>query len=119
MEHYTATNKTDITESPEKKSLKINLESIESDSTTDEIFGMTASVEKKYHIASKEVDRIFDCNAIHCTEVKNYTSDDSEQLKDYCGHINPATVPTRFQDIQKDQHSSQCIWPWDGFYFLQ
>ena len=49
---------------------------------TDDIFGMTASVEKNYHIASDEIDRIFDGNAIHCTEVKHYTSDDSEQLKE-------------------------------------
>ena len=48
----------------------------------DDIFGMTTSVEKNYHIASNEIDRIFDSNAIHCTEVKYSTSDDSEQLKD-------------------------------------
>ena len=49
---------------------------------TDEIFGMTASVNTNYHIASDEIDIIFDGNAIHCTEVKNSTSDDSEQLKE-------------------------------------
>ena len=47
----------------------------------DDIFGMTACMETKYHIASDETDRIFNGNAIHCTEVKNYISDDSEQLK--------------------------------------
>ena len=49
---------------------------------TDEIFGMTASVETNYHIASNEIDRMVDGNAIHCTEVKHYTSDDSEQIKE-------------------------------------
>ena len=48
---------------------------------TDEIFGMTASVETNYHIASNEIDRIFDSNSIHCTEVKHYTSDGSEPKK--------------------------------------
>ena len=57
------------------------MEYLESDSMTNDIFGMTASVETNYHIASNEVDRIFDRNAIHCTEVKHYTSDDSVQLK--------------------------------------
>ena len=56
--------------------------SLESDNMTDEIFGMTASVETNDHIASDEINRIFDGNAIYCTEVNNYTSDDSEQLKD-------------------------------------
>ena len=55
---------------------------LESDNMTDEIFGMTASVNTNYHIASDEIDIIFDGNAIHCTEVKNSTSDDSEQLKE-------------------------------------
>ena len=64
---------------------------------TAEIFGMTASVETNYHIASDEIDRIFDGNAIHCTEVKHSTSDESEQLKEYIGRINLATVLTRFQ----------------------
>ena len=48
---------------------------------TDDIFGMTASVETNYHITSDEIDRIFDGNEIHSTEVKHSTSDDSEQLK--------------------------------------
>ena len=48
---------------------------------TDDIFGMTASVETNYHIASDKIDRIFDGNAIHFTDVKHYTSNDSEQLK--------------------------------------
>ena len=77
MQHDTATNNTDSTESPDKKILKINLAYLESDSMTDEIFGMTASVEKNYHIASNEIDRIFDGNAIHFTKIKNSTSDDS------------------------------------------
>ena len=49
---------------------------------TDDIFGMNSSVEINYHIASDEFDRIFDGNAIHCTDVKNSTSDDYEQLKE-------------------------------------
>ena len=85
----------------------------------DKTFGMTASVETNDHIASDEINRIFDGNAIYCTEVNNYTSDDSEQLKDQGGHINPATVPNRFQAIQRDQHSSQRRWTWYGFYFAQ
>ena len=56
--------------------------SLEIDSMTDEIFGVTASMETNYHIASDEIDRIFDGNEIHCTEVKHSTSDYSEQLKD-------------------------------------
>ena len=64
---------------------------------TAEIFGMTASVETNYHIASDEIDRIFDVNAKRCTEVKHSTSDESEQLKEYIGRINLATVLTRFQ----------------------
>ena len=48
---------------------------------TVEIFVMTADMETNYHIASDEIDRIFDGNAIHFTEVKYHTSDDSEQLK--------------------------------------
>ena len=48
----------------------------------DEIFGMTVSMETNYHIASDEIDRIFDENAIHCNEVKISTSDDYEQLKE-------------------------------------
>ena len=48
---------------------------------TDDIFGMTASMETNYHIAFDETDRIFNGNAIYFTEVKHYISDDSEQLK--------------------------------------
>ena len=48
---------------------------------TDNIFGVTESVQKKYHITSDEIDRIIDANEIHCNEVKHYTSDDSEQIK--------------------------------------
>ena len=62
--------------------MNTNLASIESDNMTDDIFGMNASVEANYHIPSDEIDIIFDGNAIHCTEAKNSTSDDSEQLKD-------------------------------------
>ena len=58
------------------------MEYLESNNMTDDIFGMTASVEKNYHISSDEIDRIFDGNVIHCTEVKNSTSDDSKQLRD-------------------------------------
>ena len=65
-----------------KKSLKINLESLESDSITDDIFGIITSVEKNYHIASDEIYRIFDGNAIHCTEVKHSISDNYEQIKE-------------------------------------
>ena len=107
MQHDTPTNKTNSTKSSDKKSLKINLVSLESYNMTDDIFGMTASVETNHHIASDEIDRIVDGNAIHCTEVKNSTSDDYEQLKEQGGRINPATVPTRFQDIQRYQNSSQ------------
>ena len=57
------------------------MEYLEGNSMTDDIFGMTKSVEKNDHIASDEIDRVFDGNAIHITEVKHYTSDDSEQLK--------------------------------------
>ena len=80
-QHDTVTNKNNSTESSDKKTLNINLESPESDSITDEFFSMTTSVETNYHIASDEIDRIFDGNAINCTEVKHSTSDDSEQLK--------------------------------------
>ena len=66
---------------PTKKALKINLASLESNSMTNDIFGMTASVETNYHIASNEIDRIFDANVVHCTEVKHSTSGDCEQLK--------------------------------------
>ena len=62
--------------------MQINLASLEINSTTNDIFGMTASVETNYHIALDETDRTFDGNSIHCTEVKHYNSDDSEQLKD-------------------------------------
>ena len=48
---------------------------------TDNIFGVTASVETYYHIASDEIDRIFDANEIHCKEVKHCTSEDYKQLK--------------------------------------
>ena len=81
MQHDTPTNNTESTKSSDKKSLKINLASLEIDNMTDEIFGMTTYVETNYHIASDEIDRIFDGNSIHCTEVKHCTSDDSEQLK--------------------------------------
>ena len=107
MQQNTPTNKTGSTKSSDKKSLNINLAYLESDNMTDDIFGMTASVETNYHIASDEIDRIFDGNAMHCTEAKHSTSDDSEQLKDYGSRINPATVLTRFQDIQRDHHYSQ------------
>ena len=78
MQHGTPTNKTDRTKLSDKKSLKINLASIESDNMTDEIFGITVSMETDYLIASDEIDNFFDENAIHCTEVKHSTSDDSE-----------------------------------------
>ena len=81
MQHDTPTNKTNITKSSDKKSLKINLVSLESDNMTGEILGITASVEKNYHIASDEIDRLFDGNVIHFNEIKHSTYDDSEQLK--------------------------------------
>ena len=87
--------------------MKTNLASLGIDNITDEIFGMTAYVETNYHIASDEIDRIFDGNAIHCTEVKNSTPDDSKQLKQKRSRIDPTTVSTRFQDIQRYQNSSQ------------
>ena len=82
MQHNNPTNNTDSTKSSDKKSLKINLAFLESDNMTDDIFCMTASVETNYHIASDEIDRIFDGNAIYCNENKHSTSDDSEQLKE-------------------------------------
>ena len=60
----------------------MNLASLEIVNMTDDIFFMTVSMEKNHHIESDETDRIFDGNTIYCTEVKNSTSDDSEQLKD-------------------------------------
>ena len=78
MQHNTATKKTDSTKSSDKISLRINLASLESDIMIDDIFGMTASVERNYHNASDEIDRIFYGNAIHCTEIRNSTSDYSE-----------------------------------------
>ena len=41
MQNDTATNNTDSAKSSDKKSLMINMASLKSDSTTDEIFGMT------------------------------------------------------------------------------
>ena len=82
MQHDTATNKTSSTELSDKKPLNINFPYLESDSMTGDIFGMTADMETNYHITSDEIDRIFDENAIHFTEVKHYTSDDYEQLKE-------------------------------------
>ena len=46
MQNDTATNNIDNTEFSDKKSLKINLASLQSDSMTDKMFGMNASVEK-------------------------------------------------------------------------
>ena len=81
MQHDISINNNDSAESSEKQ-LNINLAYLESNSMKNEIFGMTASAEINYHIASNGIDRIFDANAIHFTEVKISTSDDSEQLKD-------------------------------------
>ena len=47
----------------------------ESDNITNGIFGMNASVGTNYHVASDEIERIFDANAIHCKEVKHSTTD--------------------------------------------
>ena len=82
IQHDTRTSNTNSTKSSDKKSLNMNLVSLEIDIMTDEIFGMIASVKTNYHITSDETDKIFDGNAIHCTEVKNSTSDDSEPLKE-------------------------------------
>ena len=73
----TAKNNTNSTNFSDKNSFKINLISIEGNSMTNKNFDMTTSVETNYHIASDEIDRIFDGNAIHCNEVKHSTSDDS------------------------------------------
>ena len=81
MQHDTPTDKTDSTKLSDTTLLNINLEYLENNNMTDYIFGMIASVEKNYHISSDEIDRIFDENAVHCTEVKHSTSDNSEQLK--------------------------------------
>ena len=78
MQHNTAANKNDTTKLSDKKSLKINLASLQSDKMTGDIFGMTASVEKNYYISTDEIDILCDGNAIHWTEVKYSTSDDSE-----------------------------------------
>ena len=80
MQHNTATNNQQH-QIVRQKLLKINLAYLENDNMTDDIFGMTVSVKKNYHISSDEIDRIFDENAVHCTEVKHSTSDNSEQLK--------------------------------------
>ena len=80
IQQNTPTNKTNSTKSSDEKPLKINLASLDSDNMTDDIFDMTASVETDHHIASDEIDRMFDVNTINCTEVKNSTSDVSEQL---------------------------------------
>ena len=45
--------------------------SLECYNMTDDIFGLTASIEKNYHIEFDEIDIIFDGNSIHCTEVKH------------------------------------------------
>ena len=82
MQHDATTNKTDSTKSSDKKSWKINLTYLEGNGMTDEIVSMTASLDTNYHIVSNEIDRIFDGNTINCTEVKNSTPDDCEQLKD-------------------------------------
>ena len=82
MKNDATTNKTDSTELSNKKSLTINLAYLKSDSITDDIFGMTVSAETNYHVASDEIEIIFDINSNHCKEVKHSTSDDSEQLKD-------------------------------------
>ena len=47
LQQGTQTNKTDSTESSDKKPLKINLASSESDNMTDDIFCMNESVETK------------------------------------------------------------------------
>ena len=59
----------------------INMASLKSNSMTDEIFGMFASVKKNHHVASDELEGIFNTNAIHCKEAKHYTFDDSEWSK--------------------------------------
>ena len=59
----------------DKNSLKINLAYPESDNITNGIFGMNASVGTNYHVASDEIERIFNANAIHCKEVKHSTTD--------------------------------------------
>ena len=59
----------------------INFSSLESDSMTDDIFSITASMETNYHIVSDGTDRIVYGHATHCNEVKHSISYDSEQLK--------------------------------------
>ena len=66
MKNDTATNKTENTKSSDENSLKIDLASLESDIMTEDIFSMTKSLKTHYHIASDEIDRIFDANAILC-----------------------------------------------------
>ena len=96
-QHNTKKKQTDSSKSSNKKLLKTNVTSLECDNMTDYIFGLTASIEKNYHIEFDEIDIIFDGNSIHCTEVKHSTSDDSENLKYQGVCINHATVTTRVQ----------------------
>ena len=81
MQNYTATDKTNNIKFPDKKSLKFNMASLESDNMTDNIFGMITSMETNNHVAYDELEGIFDANAIHCKEVKHSTSNDSKQSK--------------------------------------
>ena len=82
MQHKNPTNNTNRTTLTDKKSLKINMESLESDDMTDDIFATTAYAETIYHISSDDIDRVFDGNAIHFNEVNHSNYDDSDQLKE-------------------------------------
>ena len=81
MQNKTKTNNTNSTKSSDKNSFKINLAYLESDSMTNAIFGVNASLETNDHISSYETERVFDGNVIHYNEVKHSTFDDYEELK--------------------------------------
>ena len=79
MQNDNTQDKTNNTKSSDKNPLKINLAYLDSNNTTDRIFGMTAFMEKTItlHPMKSKYE-----NAIHYKEVKHSTSDDSKQLKD-------------------------------------
>ena len=66
IQNDTATDKTENTESSNKKSFKISMESLKSDNVTDNIFDMIAPVETNHNFESNEIEGFFDANVIHC-----------------------------------------------------
>ena len=65
-----ATDKSTTNDSSNKKTLKINLASLENDNMIDDIFGMVASVKTNHHVATDEFEGIFDANVSGCSEIK-------------------------------------------------